>query len=1203
MRIKKLDIAGFKSFKDRTVIQFDKGITGIVGPNGCGKSNIVDALMWVMGEMSAKHLRGNNMSDVIFGGSEDYTSSGMAEVSLTLQNDEGAFPVKYAKHSEIMVTRRLHRSGESEYLINKESVRLRDVQEIFMDTGAGSKGFSIIEQGKIGEIITAKPLDRRSLIEEAAGITKFKARKKESQRKLASTDQNLVRLQDIIGELKRQLDSLHRQAKRAERYRSLKQEIEKIDLWVSSRQYLQLKISVEEAQVSFDEAQGQDVKGEVELREMEVRLLSIKTDIADFENSVTEKQEAYYNVKEQVVLKEKALQELKFEIESTRRSEEQTETLRGEQGARHQLLTRDKSELSEKVAVLKTEAEDLKGKFSEKNKTYQDCYGRIAEIDDELTEKRRGILGLAQKEAHLEAKIHSMDEQLTESRDRREEKKNLFQELQAKEKDFEKRYKKLTSDLEKQKQLHLDMTKDVESYEANRQLLTEKLNGKRAEVDGFKDQLNEVTSLLYGLENLQSNFEGFDEGVKSVMFWQKERVQRLSAGGSVSVEEQYNLVSEVVEVPGEYEIAMEAALGTRLQTLLSESDTASLEAVDFLKNQESGRSSFINSDNERGFANLENVPNGKAVIAILKDVIKVPEKFSKTVSGLLDGVAVVDSVKSSLELRDQYRGWSFVTMDGDTLSADGVLTGGAKGSAESGVLKRKREIKELSQKKEEWAGKFNLAKLAMVKLENQLKQVVKDWEEFNKRSVDQEIRVVELKKDVERGQTEFNQSRSATQSHQTELNHLFEALEESEKNHLEFKESLKETLQEKETLEQCVERLQEEYTTSKLSVECLQNEVTEFKVHSVSKNQELEGIEKQLSMVSHSLDDLENHLSRMNDESLRNNESLSSHQLSLQQGQLNLERLIGQVEENRISLAHAKDQYEENATGLRGLEAKVNGMLKERSSYQAIMNESHLKLEQAKMRESHLVEHVKEKYMVDLPVIAHECAQREEDGDEAAVRLEELKLKISKIGEVNLSAIDEYEETQKRYDFLSEQYQDLIDAKEQLRKVIERINRICSKRFKETFVAVDRRFQTVFPVLFGGGEAKLVLIEDSEKDEMGIDIVAKPPGKKLQSISLMSGGEKALTAVALIFSIFLVKPSPYCLLDEVDAPLDDANVARFNDLVMEMSKRSQIIVVTHNKYTMEVVRKLYGVTMQERGVSKMVSVALNEVSSFVGLEA
>lgn len=1197
MRIKKLDIVGFKSFKDRTVIQFDKGITGIVGPNGCGKSNIVDALVWVMGEMSAKHLRGNNMYDVIFGGSQDYAPSGMAEVSLTLENDGGAFPVKYSKFSEVMVTRRLHRSGESEYLINKEPARLRDIQEIFMDTGAGSKGFSIIEQGKIGEIITAKPLDRRSLIEEAAGITKFKARKRESQRKLISTDQNLVRLQDIIGELKRQIDGLQRQAKRAERYRNLKREIEEIDLWVSSRQYLELKTSVNEAQSTFDEAQDKDVKSEVELKDMEVRLESIRTDLSDFENSVTEKQEAHHEVKEQVVAKEKHLQELKFEMESTRRSEEQTGSLRGEQEARCQVLSGERDELTEKVESLKAKVNEARENFEEKNEVYQGHHSRISEIDQELTDKRRRVLGLAQKESHLQAKIHSMDEKMADSRQSRTDQESVLNELQGKEKEFSKHYKKTSDELESQKQLHLDMTKDVESFEANRQLLTEKLEEKRSEVDGFKDQLNEVTSLLYGLENLQSNFEGFDEGVKSVMFWQKERVERLSADGSVSVEEQYKPVSEVVEVPSEYEVAMEAALGTRLQTLLSESDQASLEAVDYLKSQETGRSSFISAGGVND-SSASTTPTGNNVIALLKDVVKAPEKFSETVTTLLDGVAVVDSVRTALELRPQHEGWNFVTLDGDVLSADGVLTGGAKESAESGVLKRKREIKDLSQRKEEWSGKLNLAKLAMDKLEEQLKQVVFDWEECQKRNVDQEIRVAELKKDVERARTELAQAEVATRKQSEELERLLSSLQDSEKTYLNLQEDLTQTTDEKAALEESVDSLQEELTSSKLSVENLQNEVTELKVHLGTKAQELEGLEKQLEMVARSLTDLQGQVDRMNEESLRNNESLSSHQLSLQTQERELEKLIVQVEETRVALSQAKDQYEQNATGLRELEAQVNESIKARGSYQSSMNEARLKLEQASMKEDNLIEHVREKYMVDLSQVAEEHAQRDGDAEEAATRLEDLKTKISKIGEVNLSAIDEFEETQKRYEFLSEQHQDLLDAKEQLRKVIERINRICSKRFKETFEAVNGRFQTVFPVLFGGGEAKLVLIEDPEKDEMGIDIVAKPPGKKLQSISLMSGGEKALTAVSLIFSIFLVKPSPYCLLDEVDAPLDDANVARFNDLVTEMSKRSQIIVVTHNRYTMEVARKLYGVTMQERGVSKMVSVALNDVESF-----
>lgn len=526
MRIKKLEIVGFKSFKDRTVIQFDAGITGVVGPNGCGKSNIVDALVWVMGEMSAKHLRGSSMEDVIFAGSEGYAPVGMAEVSLTLENDGGPFPAQYLKHSEIMVTRRLHRSGESEYYINREVARLRDIQEIFMDTGAGSKGFSIIEQGQIGKIITAKPEDRRTLIEEAAGISKFKARKKESIRKLQATDQNLVRLQDIIGELKRQIDSLQRQAQRAERYRKLKKEVESIELWFSSKQYLQLKTTADDAQKNFTEAETKEITYSTDLSEMEAKLATIRTELAEMENNVQSVQANHLQLQTETQQKENKIQELRFEIAQAQNNKERTGSLLEESKARKEVLDRDHATLSGQVEALQEESERLQTEFIEKNEVYEEHRSNISDLDVDLSTKRRELVQVTQTAAQTEARLASMEGRLQEVRKRRDDAHNILQELNEKHKEFEQRRHKVYNELESNRQLHLTIMNDVENFLANKNSLTTQVEQKKHEVETFKDQLNEVTSRLYGLEDLHANFEGFEEGVKNVMLWQRKKWKR-----------------------------------------------------------------------------------------------------------------------------------------------------------------------------------------------------------------------------------------------------------------------------------------------------------------------------------------------------------------------------------------------------------------------------------------------------------------------------------------------------------------------------------------------------------------------------------------------------------------------------------------------------------------------------------------------------
>ena len=1194
MRIKKLELIGFKSFKDRTVISFDAGITGVVGPNGCGKSNIVDALMWVMGDQSAKDLRATTMTDVIFGGSEGYAPLGMCEVSLTLENDGGPFPAKYLKHSEIMVTRKLHRNGEGEYFINKEPSRLKDVQEIFMDTGAGSKGFSIIAQGMIGKIITSKPEDRRMLIEEAAGITKFKARKKESQRKLISTDQNLVRLQDIIGELKRQIDSLQRQAQRAERYKNIKTQIEDLELWLSSIQYIELKRVADDAQKIFDEAQSLEVGSEADLSQMQATLETLKLTILEQEKAVEIKQQDFYNHQSAVQKKELEIQELRFNLEQAKRNEQMTGNILNEQKARHELLSRDQISLQAQSDELKSESEYLTTESATKSEAFSASQKRYTEIDEDLTTKRRDQFAMGQSESSLDAKLNSMSAQRQEISDRSADEEIKLNELRETAHDFENRRRKVSTELDQNRQLQLDLSNDVESFDANKKILSEQLQKKSEEVQTFKDNLNETASRLYGLENLHSNFEGFEEGVKQVMLWSKAKSQKeMHADGTVT--ESFFPVSEVISVPAEFEIAMEAALGSKLQMLLSAKQNDATQAIDYLKENNSGRSSFYSNEIAAQNLTQRNPQNQKGVLGLLNQVVTSEEKFSESVQHILSGVAIVDSIRTALELRPNYVGWTFVTPDGDTLTADGILTGGSKESAESGVLKRRREIKELSDKKSEWAGKLALATAALKKTEEQLNHIVTDFEGAQKRRQDQEIKVTEFRKDLERADNELEQAKNAVERQDKEVRRLSDQINSMDEKISELTENLIQIRTQKIELESTVSDLNTEYESMKDGFEQKQSEVMQLQIQAASKSQEYAGLTRQLEMVTKQVDDLNSQLSRMSEEADGYTSQMSDGHYALEQAKIDFERMVADIEVKRLEMANFKNQFEIETSHIRELEDKVNRNSRERNERLAKMNDAQLKLEQAKMKEQYLVDQTREKYMLILSDIIEKYQGREGNPAEADEQLKDLREKLSKIGEVNLSAIAEYSETQERYDFLTKQHADLTDAKEQLRKVIDRINKICSKRFKETFDLVNERFQKVFPVLFGGGEAMLQIVEDPDKSEVGIEIIAKPPGKKMQNVSLMSGGEKALTAVALVFSIFLVKPSPYCLLDEVDAPLDDANVFRFNELVKEMAKRSQIIVVTHNKHTMEVAQKLYGVTMQERGVSTMVSVSLADI--------
>ncbi len=1197
MRIKKLELIGFKSFKDRTVIHFDKGITGVVGPNGCGKSNIVDALVWVMGEMSAKHLRGASMSDVIFAGADGYAPMGMAEVSLTLENDGGPFPVKYLKHSEVMVTRRLHKDGESEYLINKETARLRDIQEIFMDTGAGAKGFSIIEQGAIGKIVTAKPEDRRSLIEEAAGITKFKVRKRESQRKLVSTEQNLVRLQDILGEQKRQLDSLERQAQRADRYRNLKRELQSKEMIHASKSYLSLHGEAEALRLEVETARESEAGWGGKVSGMESELATLRLQGTENEKALEDVLNEHQRAQVETQNLEFQIRELNFEIEQAKRNKEMTGSMLEQSQARKIALDNELKSVQEMLSTSAEKAERVGKEYQEKAAELSTIQVRITELDNQLTTQRREMLTVSQSETHLEVKLQTLNDKVREQGERLEQLRTVEQELLKQRGEFEERRNQTFRKLEGERQMQLDIMKDVANFQENFDILQRQMVEKQEELTRFKDTHNEVASRLYGLENLQSNFEGFEEGVKQVMLWQRSRSQ-VHADGSVTMEAGAAMkpVAELVEAPEQYEMAMEAALGSKLQLLVSDSGANALSALDYLKANSKGRSSFVSGEwsSQALHGDSGSIKAQEGVTAILSDVVSIPEEKRAVMEPFFAKVAVVDSIRTALRLRPEFNSYTFVTLDGDCLSTEGVLTGGAADSADSGLLKRRREIKELSQQREEWGGKLTLAKLSLEKLEQKVKQVGEELESSRKRHGEKEVLVAELKKDLERAEQELNNAQVAVTRQQSEISREDASALKIKAEAEEIGGRFTEMRERRIALEESSKILDAEYQQSRSGIDGMQKRVTDLQVEAASSQKDVETAKGRFEYLDKSMREIQEQVERMSSESDKSTESLSVNQVLIEQRKLDLETAITRTQELQQKVAVARDHFEQIQAKAREQEKALSEIHTNHHALQSRLNEATLRLEQVRMKEQYLVDQIRERYMVELGEVALAHSETEVDFAALEVEVTELKTKLSKIGEVNLASIEEYEDLKGRHDFLDQQYKDLIEAKEQLKKVIDRINRICSKRFRDTFEQVNERFTKVFPVLFGGGEARLILIEDPENGEMGIDIVSKPPGKKMQNVTLLSGGEKALTAVSLIFSIFLVKPSPFCLLDEVDAPLDDANVYRFNDLVKEMAKRSQIIIVTHNKHTMKVNNILYGVTMQEKGVSKMVSVSLTE---------
>lgn len=1198
MRIKKLEICGFKSFKDRTVIHFDAGITGIVGPNGCGKSNIVDALVWVMGEMSAKHLRGSSMEDVIFAGSQDYAPMGLAEVSLTLENDGGPFPVQYLNHSEVMVTRRLHRAGDSEYLVNKEPARLRDIQEIFMDTGAGSRGFSIIEQGQIGKIITSKPSERRVLIEEAAGITKFKVRKKESERKLKATEQNLVRLADIVTELKRQLDSLQRQAEKAERYKRIKDEVTDKEMWLFSTQFKDLKIKLETVITEFVEAQDKESGFEGHYQGLQSNWEELKTELSLKQTQIEDHQIEFKRTNQVVVDLEKSIREAQFEIEQAKRSKQMTGDFLGQYQARQQALASEIETIERNYLNAVEAAENAEYEYQESQKSFDEAMIKIKASESELTEKRKRLILLEQSQVGVKTRKESL---VDKEQDLRQEKARV--ELAQKDvldqkKEFEKRRNDIHKKLESEKQLQLDMSKDLDALKENIKIQEAHKITEQQAFEKAKDELSKVSSLLFSLENLQKNMEGYGEGVKDL----------LKANQDLGLK----TIADVVDVPEDVEALFSSAVGVRIQSLVSPnlSQEKILPLIEDLIAKDKGKVSFLSNNTygaSESFNSLSSLTEdldkdpelseSTSLIGVtsLFDLVTVQGAYEKALKPFLSQIFVVQDEKQAKSILESRKEALCVTPNGAVYDSLGFITGGSVSGTEAALMQRKREIKELADKKEKLEVTVNHLKKEVESVQASITAMQAELDSAKEMTTSKEIALAGLKKDFEQAEYELKNVERAFEKQNALLTEITERWDRmsQEMTSLDQKQELEQT--EINTLQSDIKELDEEYRLVSEGIEELRQRSLDSKITYTSSNEQKDSIKTALDKLEASLAEVEGEIDLMMSKAEASTSIMSENELLVEKQKIDFDKKILLVEELNQKISVLKNEYEAIYVHEKEASEKVLKINLEKNQLLSKIKECSMQKEQIETKLDHLKQQSEEKYLQNLEETFGKYVDLFQLEDQSKIdgEVKELRSKLSKIGEVNISAIREYEDISGRYTFLSEQQEDLLKAKDQLRKVIDRINRICTRRFRDTFEAVNERFTKVFPVLFGGGEASLVLVETEDDNEPGIDIISKPPGKKMQNVSLLSGGEKALTAVSLIFSIFLVKPSPFCLLDEVDAPLDDANVFRFNDLVKEMAKRSQIILVTHNKNTMAVNNKLYGVTMQEKGVSKMVSVDLD----------
>lgn len=1156
----------------------------MVGPNGSGKSNISDSLRWVMGEQSAKSLRGARMEDIIFAGSAKRKPVGMAEVAITFDNSTGLFPLEY---NEVTVTRRVFRSGDSDYLINKTPCRLRDIHELFMDTGIGKEAYSIIGQGKVEEIISAKAEERRVLIEEAAGIIKYRTRKMEAMRKLSDTEQDLLRISDIINELESQLEPMAEQAAKAEQYNAYKGELSELEINLAANQLNDHKLKLTQIQEQIQTLRQHLESSEAEQASWESKIASGREQIALQDQAIELKQQ---ELMEEVTLIERTEAKINVAEERSNSFSEQRER-----------LTREIQELTDKVAALdeefqverqrleeiQTQAGLAKGNLADFENQYTSLQSSLG-LEEETIETHKGdIIDLLNQMAELRNQVHGRE---AESEGLKRRRQQISSGLEATNSEGQQQEHEMSEALSKAQatQDSLDQKTQLgQDLAAKEQKLLHNLSQHKLLFNQLQSTLNTKTSRHKVLSDMQQDYEGYQKGVREVLLAAQKGKLRDICG----------VVAELIQVPAKFETAVEVTLGGALQNIVTKTDLAAKEAINYLKGQNLGRATFlpINTIKSNQATDSEKQAlNQPGALGLAVNLVEFAPEYRPVMEYLLGRVIVVENIDRAVAIaqKTNYR-VRLVTLDGDVISPGGSLSGGSYQKRGSNLLGRTREVNELQNQIKQVEAQLASATQVEGQLNEEINAIRQQMTEVRQEMQQHQIGLAALVKDVqqlEEAQKRLNQQKALLEMEEAEIDQrLAEITGDTDR----LQEQLLELEQQNHQLQAQVTQAQNSMKDKLTQRNSMSDELTALKVKVAELVQEEQGLQQSLYRYNQNKAELQH--------------SLSSKGQELSQFEGKKEDLLQNITVYRQEVAvqiEAKKQLDAVLTQLRTEREKMASQLaeaeKDMKLAQKLLTDSQNTLHASEVKQAKIemeVENCLQKLTEDYAMSYEEAMLVRTDIPNRKVvtqRIHELKSFITGLGTVNLGAIEENQRIQERYGFLTAQIADLEGAKASLYEVINEMNEIMTVRFREAFEAIRVNFEEVFIQLFGGGHAQLQLTNPDNILETGVDIVAQPPGKKPQHLSLLSGGEKALTAISLLFAILRVKPSPFCVLDEIEASLDDANVRRFADFVKEFARNTQFIVVTHRKGTMEVADVLYGVTMDESGVSKLVSMKLQD---------
>ncbi|HLQ73913.1 MAG TPA: chromosome segregation protein SMC [Bacillota bacterium] len=1181
MYLKRLESRGFKSFAERINIDFVRGVTAVVGPNGSGKSNITDAIRWVLGEQSARSLRGSKMEDIIFQGSDTRGALNVAEVVLVLDNKSNLLPVDY---EEVSITRRVFRSGVSEFYINKQPCRLKDIIDLFMDSGLGREAFSIISQGRVEEILSSKAEERRVIFEEAAGVLKYKQRKRKAEFKLIETEENMNRVNDIVYEIEQQIDPLRDQAQIAKTYLEKKNELKEKEIATSITQidsfYQQWQTLLKE----IDNEKLAERKAGEEINELADDLKEKRKQLQQTDETIEELQDELLSATKQL---EQLEGEKNVHIERTTHVQENKEKLL----ARKEVLTKKILDINASIERQTNDTNDIQKQRDELKQTASDLtYKLTSETDD-----------MAEKIEHLKA---DYIEVLNEQAAYRNEKQSINNQLQQFQHVSDNKTKKFSTLIEEKQVLEREvklLTEQEEEINHSFELMNEQLSeSKQKRNEHIKDIQNDREKLSVGhqqiakfrsrqelLQEMKDDFQGFYFGVKAVLQARKQK----------ELSHIYGAVVELIDVPKQHILAIETVLGGQSQFIVTEDDASARNAIEWLKRNKKGRATFLplQSIQPRYLQQSikEKVENHAGFIGIASNLVAIDETYRKVVEHLMGHVIVARTLKDANEIAQLTgRRHRVVTLEGDVVNPGGTMAGGSKKQTNQSLFTRDDELKQMTLKLKD-----------MDKRATEFAQTIAERE---KELVTLDDTISELEDNLVEKQTLQQSSGLERQNAQMKLESVNTQLKTYEDEQSQSAEDEQELRRKKIKTDEKLLQLEKDSEQIEATIKQLTDEEQKIRSTADKDKDKLQAINIQLAETQERYRNERNILHDMITEKEDLNEELGSvkkeyeHILTAEKSEQTVSQYDDKITHKQEMIDQTSQTISNNRSSRLQLMQKIEDVemeLKDRerlnATYIQHIQQKEVKANRLDVTVQNLLNYLQDEYTISFER-AKQLYEQVEDIDAAKEAVKALKQSIEQLGDVNVGAIEEYDRLSERYEFLGKQKEDLTTAKEDLFSIIEEMDQVMKEQFGQTFKRIKDEFSNVFKELFGGGKAELRLTDPKDLLETGIEIIAQPPGKKLQQLGLLSGGERALTAIALLFSILRVRPVPFCVLDEVEAALDEANVVRFAKYVKMHSEETQFIVITHRKGTMEEADVLYGVTMEESGVSRLVSVQLEE---------